>query len=198
MKSDKYDKIFKLNQDWANAKIKKDNMYFKKMQETQSPDFLYIGCSDSRVPPNIITGLDIGDLFVHRNIGNLVSEKDLNMMSSIQFAVEELKVKHIVVCGHYGCSGVKRVMQEESEEALGEWLKSIKDIYAFNTKELNLIKEENLRHNRLVELNVIEQCKNVSNNPFVQKAHKTQVYPLIHAWIYDMMHGKLIDMDIDF
>ncbi len=199
MKSDKYDAIFKMNQDWANAKLKNDDAYFKKMYKEQSPDFLYIGCSDSRVSANLITCLDIGELFVHRNIGNLVSENDLNVMSVIQFAVEELKVKHIIVCGHYGCKGVGTVMQQQKLDGqLGEWLEAVSDIYTVNYKELDLIKDKGLRHNRLVELNVLEQCNNVLKTSFVRKAYAEHGSPSVHAWIYDMINGKLIDMDIDF
>ena len=198
MKSDKYDAIFKLNQDWVKSKTENDNEYFKKLYKEQTPEFLYIGCSDSRVPANIITGLDVGDLFVHRNIGNLVSNNDLNMMSIIQYAVEHLRVKHIVVCGHYGCGGIHTAMKQKSYGLLDNWLKNIRDVYRINFKELELINDEELKYDRLVELNVIEQCENVIKTSFVQKSYLKYGYPTVHGWIYDMNNGKLIDMDIHF
>jgi carbonic anhydrase len=129
MKSEKYNRIFELNKEWVSSKNKEDKNYFINFNEAQSPDFLYIGCSDSRVPANIITGLDVGDLFVHRNIANIVSNNDMNAQSVIQFAVEQLEVKHIIVCGHYGCGGVQAALKHQSFGMLDNWLRNIRDVY---------------------------------------------------------------------
>ncbi|MEA3496897.1 MAG: carbonic anhydrase [Bacteroidota bacterium] len=196
MKSDKYNKIFKLNQEWVERKNEKDEEFFKNLYKEQKPDFLYIGCSDSRVPANIITGLDVGDLFVHRNIANVVSNNDLNIMSIIQYAVEHLKVKHIIVCGHYGCGGIKLAMEQKSFGLLDGWLKNIKDVYQHHFEELELIDDDEQKYKRLVELNVIEQAENVIKTLYVQKSHIKNSYPIVHGWVYDMNNGKLIDLNI--
>ena len=198
MKSDKYDKIFEQNKKWVESQNKKDNSFFKDFYKEQKPDFLYIGCSDSRVPANIITGLDIGDLFVHRNIANIVSDNDLNVMSIIQFAVENLKVKHIIVCGHYGCGGIEYSMKDNLSKPLSHWLNNIKDINIENYDELKLIETNEKKLDRLVELNVVKQAENVFKNPFVKKSYKGNGYPTVHGWVYDMKNGKIIDMDLTF
>jgi carbonic anhydrase len=198
MKSTKYNKIFKLNKEWVANKNQTDIDFFSKLKNEQNPDFLYIGCSDSRVPANIITGLDVGDLFVHRNIANIVSNTDLNVMSVIQYAVEILKVKHIVVCGHYGCGGVHAAMQQESFGLLDSWLRNIRDVYRMYYDDLELVKDQDKKLKRLVELNVMEQCNNVIKTSFVQKGFIKNGYPTVHGWIYDMKNGELIDTNIDF
>lgn len=195
MKSDKYDKIFELNRQWVESK---DEKFFENFYNEQNPDFLYIGCSDSRVPAETITGLDVGDLFVHRNIANVVSNNDLNTMSIIQYAVEHLKVKHIIVCGHYGCGGVKASMQQESYGLLDSWLKNIRDVYRHHFNEMKLIVDDDKKYDRLVELNVIEQAENVIKTSYVQKSYIENGYPTVHGWVYDMKNGKLNDMNIDF
>jgi carbonic anhydrase len=195
MKSDKYDKIFELNKQWAKTK---DDAFFKNFYKKQSPDFLYIGCSDSRVPAETITGLEVGDLFVHRNIANLVSNNDLNTTSIIQYAVEKLKVKHIIICGHYGCGGVKSAMEQKSYGLLDSWLKNIRDVYRHHYNELNTITNEQEKYDRLVELNVIEQAENVIKTSYVQKSYIKNGYPTVHGWVYDMRNGKLNDLNIDF
>lgn len=195
MKSDKYDKIFELNKQWVESK---DEKFFENFYNEQNPDFLYIGCSDSRVPAETITGLCVGDLFVHRNIANVVSNNDLNTMSIIQYAVEHLKVKHIIVCGHYGCGGVKASMQQESFGLLDSWLKNIRDVYRHHYSEMKLIVDDDKKYDRLVELNVIEQTENVIKTSFVQKSYIENGYPTVHGWVYDMRNGKLNDMNIDF
>ena len=195
MKSDKYDKIFELNREWVESK---DEKFFENFYNEQNPEFLYIGCSDSRVPAETITGFDVGDLFVHRNIANLVSNNDLNTMSIIQYAVEHLKVKHIIVCGHYGCGGVKSAMQQESFGLLDSWLKNIRDVYRHHYTELKMIENDDKKYDRLVELNVIEQAENVIKTSCVQKSYIKNGYPTVHGWVYDMKNGKLNDLDIDF
>jgi carbonic anhydrase len=196
MKSEKYDRIFEQNKEWL--KQVKNKKFFAETSESQSPDFLYIGCSDSRVPANIITGLDIGDLFVHRNIANVVSNTDLNVQSVIQYSVEILKVKHIIVCGHYGCGGIQAAIKQESFGLIDNWLRNIRDVYRFYYNELEQIPDEEKKLKRLVELNVIEQCKNVIKTSYVQMSYLKNDFPTVHGWVYDMKTGELTDLDIDF
>lgn len=198
MYMDKYKQIFEYNKKWAEEKLLGEKDFFANLYKEQTPDFLYIGCSDSRVPANVITGLDIGDLFVHRNIANVISNSDMNAMSVIQFAVEVLKVKHIVVCGHYGCGGVKASMTNISYGLLDNWLRNIRDVYRLHESELKNIKDEEKRYDRLVELNVIEQCTNVIKTAYLQKSYLKNKYPVVHGWVYDMKSGYLKDLKIDF
>ncbi|NOU18018.1 MAG: carbonic anhydrase [Bacteroidales bacterium] len=198
MKSEKYNKIFEFNRQWVESKSKNDKTYFTQFGESQSPDFLYIGCSDSRVPANTITGIEVGDLFVHRNVANIVSNNDLNVQSVIQFAVEYLEVKHIVVCGHYGCGGIKAALKQESFGLLDNWLRNIRDIYRIYYKELELITPFEKKIDRLVELNVIEQCKNIIKTSYVQKSYLQKGFPTVHGWIYKTKSGELVDMNVDF
>lgn len=198
MKSEKYNKIFELNKEWVANKNKEDKNYFVNFVESQSPDFLYIGCSDSRVPANTITGLEVGDLFVHRNIANIVSSNDLNIQSVIQYAVELLKVKHIVVCGHYGCGGVQAALKQETFGLLDNWLRNIRDVYRIYYNDLITLSSEEKKLDRLVELNVIEQCKNIIKTSYVQKSYIQNGFPTVHGWIYNMKNGELVDMNIDF
>ncbi len=198
MKSEKYNKIFELNKEWVANKNKEDKNYFVNFVESQSPDFLYIGCSDSRVPANTITGLEVGDLFVHRNIANIVSSNDLNIQSIIQYAVELLKVKHIVVCGHYGCSGIQAALKQETFGLLDNWLRNVRDVYRIYYNDLITLSTEEKKLDRLVELNVIEQCKNIIKTSYVQKSYIQNGFPTVHGWIYNMKNGELVDMNIDF
>jgi carbonic anhydrase len=198
MKSDKYNKIFRYNKEWVEGKVRSDKEFFENLHEEQNPDFLYIGCSDSRVPANTITGLDVGDLFVHRNIANLVSNNDISIMSVIQYAVEILQVKHIVVCGHYGCGGVKAALQQKSHGLLDSWLRNVRDVYRLHYNELERLTDQDKKLKRLIELNVMEQCINVVKTSYVQKAYVKNGYPTVHGWIYDMKNGELVDMNINF
>jgi len=198
MKSEKYNRIFELNREWVAKKNKEDKNYFVNFMDSQSPDFLYIGCSDSRVPANTITGLEVGDLFVHRNIGNIVSNNDLNIQSIIQYAVEQLEVKHIVVCGHYGCGGVQAALKQESFGLLDNWLRNIRDVYRIYFSELDQISSLDQKIDRLCELNVIEQCKNIIKTSYVQKSFIKKGFPKVHGWIYSLKTGELIDMNVDF
>lgn len=195
---DKYKKIFEHNKKWAENKttIKKD--YFSNLYKVQNPEFLYIGCSDSRVPSSIITGLDLGDIFVHRNIGNIVPNNDMNILSVLQFAIEVLNVKHIVVCGHYGCGGVKAAMEKKSYGLLDNWLRNIRDVYRLHSDELKTIENEDKRYDRLVELNVFEQCTNIIKTSYFQKSYIKNKFPEVHGWVYDMKTGYLKDLNIDF
>lgn len=198
MKSERYDKIFEYNRQWVESKNRSDKNYFTQFGESQSPDFLYIGCSDSRVPANTITGIEVGDLFVHRNVANVVSNNDLNVQSVIQFAVEYLEVKHIVVCGHYGCGGIKAALKQESFGLLDNWLRNIRDIYRIYYNELELITSFEEKIDRLVELNVVEQCKNIIKTSYVQKSYLQKGFPTVHGWIYKTKSGELVDMNVDF
>ena len=190
-------KIFANNKDWVAQQLEIDEKYFEKLSSGQSPKWLYIGCSDSRVTAEDIMGAQPGDLFVHRNIANMVSNLDLSAMSVIEYAVVHLKVKHIVVCGHYNCGGVKAAMQSADLGILNPWLRNIRDVYRLHNKELSNIASENDKYNRLVELNVQEQCFNVIKTAAVQKAVRRNELT-IHGWVFDIGTGKIIDLNIDF
>jgi carbonic anhydrase len=194
----KYNDIFENNRIWAASKTAADKDFFSKLAEEQNPDYLYIGCSDSRVPTNEIMGLDAGEVFVHRNVANLVNNVDLNVMSAINYAVRHLQVKHIIVCGHYNCGGVKAAMQAADLGLLNPWLRNIRDVYRLHKPELDAIEDDHLRFNRLVELNVQEQCVNVIKTAAVQQSYVENHYPTVHGWVYDLYTGKLIDLKIDF
>ncbi len=196
--SDKYEDIFINNKKWAAAKTANDPDFFEKLSTHQNPDFLFIGCSDSRVPANGLTGTEPGDLFVHRNIANLVIDTDMNIMSVIQYAVQVLKVKHIVVCGHYGCGGVHAAMQKQSLGLLDNWLQNIRDVYRLHREELDQIKDNQEEFDRLVEVNVEEQCINMMKINFVQNSYLETGYPRIHGWVYDLKDGILKDLNLDF
>ncbi|HZW77008.1 MAG TPA: carbonic anhydrase [Flavobacteriaceae bacterium] len=189
--------IFQNNQKWMNDKLGKDPEYFKNLSNGQHPDILYIGCSDSRITAEEIMGVQPGDVFVMRNISNMVSNIDLSAMSVINYAVSVLKVKHIVICGHYGCGGVKAAMQSEDLGILNPWLRNIRDVYRLHREELNAITDEDQKYRRLVELNVQEQCVNVIKTADVQLAVRKGTLA-IHGWVMDMYTGKLIDLKIDF
>jgi len=193
-----YKQVFENNRKWVAKKTQEDPSYFMELAKGQSPDFLYIGCSDSRVPANEIMGLAPGDIFVHRNIANMVECVDMNAQSVIEYAVEHLKVKHVVVCGHYGCGGVNAAMQPKDLGLLNGWLRNIRDVYRIHEVELDAIADANQRGRRLVELNVIEQCKNVIKTAVVQKNYIKRQYPIVHGWVYDLHDGLLIDLDIKF
>jgi len=193
-----YDEIFENNQKWIEEKKATNADFFKKLAEGQNPNFLYIGCSDSRVTAEELMGVEAGEVFVHRNIANVIANTDLNAMSVIDYAVGTLEVKHIIVCGHYFCGGVKAAMQSKDLGILNPWLRNIRDVYRLHKDELNSITDENERYNRLVELNVEEQCINVIKTAVVQKTYLKGGYPLVHGWVFDVQSGKLIDLKIDF
>jgi len=194
---DKITKIFENNKDWVAGKLALDPEYFTNLSKGQNPEFLYIGCSDSRVTAEDLMGVKPGEVFIHRNIANMVISIDLNVMSVLNYAVRYLKVKHIVVCGHYGCGGVKAAMQSEDMGILNPWLRNIRDVYRLHKEELNAIKEESARYNRLIELNVQEQCVNLIKTAAVQEAYKERGLT-VHGWIFDIHTGKLVDLKIDF
>lgn len=188
---------FTNNQKWIDEKLAKDPDYFKKLSLGQSPSMLYIGCSDSRVTAEEIMGMHPGEVFVHRNIANLVNNVDLNVMSVINYAVRHLKVKHVVICGHYYCGGVKAAMQAADMGILNPWLRGIRDVYRLHKDELNAIKNEDDRYNRLIELNVQEQCINIIKTAAIQEAYYERGLT-VHGWVFDIKTGKLIDLKIDF
>lgn len=198
MPTERYREVFENNKKWVQDKLNQDKDFFKKLSRGQTPDFLYIGCADSRVPANEIMGLEPGDVFVHRNVANVVENTDLNCQSVIEYAVAHLGVKHIVVCGHYGCGGVKAAMQQADLGLLNGWLRNIRDVYRLHSEELEAIEDEDARYNRLVELNVQEQCINVIKTAVVQKQYNQKGFPTVHGWVYDLKNGYLVDLDIDF
>ncbi|RKG59488.1 carbonic anhydrase [Corallococcus sp. AB011P] len=193
-----YDKIFESNKAWAEEQLRSDPDYFTKLSVSQQPDFLYIGCSDSRVPANQIMGLAPGDVFVHRNVANLVNNVDLNVMSVINYAVRQLDVKHIIVCGHYGCGGVRAAMQPKDLGILNPWLRNIRDVYRFHKQELDGISDETKRYERLVELNVLEQSINIIKTAAVQKSYLSRGFPIVHSWVFDLRNGLIQDLKLDF
>lgn len=189
--------IFRNNEDWIAEKLKIDKDYFRNLSLGQNPEVLYIGCSDSRVTAEELMGAKPGEVFVHRNIGNMVANSDLSAMTVINYAVNYLEVKHIVVCGHYFCGGVKAAMQSADLGILNPWLRNIRDVYRLHRAELDAIEAEEERYNRLVELNVQEQCVNVIKTSEVQKASKERNL-VVHGWVFDVKTGKLTDLKIDF
>lgn len=185
-----YEALLHDNKIWAANKIKEDPGFFDRLVHVQTPEFLWIGCSDSRVPPNEITGTEPGEIFIHRNVANLVVNTDVNGLSVLDFAVNHLKIKHVVVCGHYNCGGIKAAMSNtDFDQVLNMWLRNIKDIYRFHRKELDVIENEELRVNRLVELNVMEQVFNLAKTSIIQKAWSTEQRPDLHGWVYDLQDG---------
>jgi len=190
-------KVFENNSEWIKGKLATDKDYFDKLSKGQSPEILYIGCSDSRASAEELMGAEPGEVFVHRNIANMVISIDLNVMSVLNYAVNQLKVKHVVVCGHYFCGGVKAAMQAQDLGILNPWLRNIRDVYRIHRNELNAIKDEELKYNRLVELNVQEQCVNLIKTAAVQKAYKDRGMQ-VHGWVFDIQTGKLIDLKLDF
>jgi carbonic anhydrase len=192
-----YDMLFVNNKNWVREKLSEDENYFKKLAEGQFPKYLFIGCSDSRITANEITGTDAGELFVHRNIANLVIHTDMNLMSVLQYSVEVLKVEHVIVCGHYGCGGVKAAVDGRDHGLIDKWLRNIKDVYRIYKKDLNKIEDDDERHNRLVELNVREQVYHMCMTSIIQKAWSQGDRPHVHGWVYDIHEGLIIDLNID-
>jgi carbonic anhydrase len=190
-------KIFKNNEEWIKKQLAIDSGYFDDLSKGQSPEILYIGCSDSRVTAEELMGAKPGEVFVHRNIANVVANNDLSVMSVINYAVRYLKVKHLVVCGHYFCGGVKAAMDPTDMGILNSWLRNIRDVYRLHEDELNKIKNDEKRYKRLVELNVQEQCVNLLKNIDVQIAYRERNIQ-VHGWVFDIKTGNLIDLKIDF
>jgi carbonic anhydrase len=183
------DKLLLENKAWAQEKLEENPDYFKKLAALQTPEYLWIGCSDSRVPANEVTGTAPGEIFVHRNIANMVVHTDINLLSVLTYAVDVLEVKHIIVCGHYGCGGVKAAMGNNYLPLINNWLRNIKDVYKTNRAEIQSIEGEEKQFDRLVELNVLEQVHHLAETNIVQGAWKKREMPLIHGWVYGLNNG---------
>ncbi len=186
-----YEKLLLENKAWAQERLHSDPNYFNHLAEIQTPEFLWIGCADSRVPANEITNTEPGEMFVHRNIANMVVHTDLNMLSVLQYAVEYLKVEHIIVTGHYGCGGVKAAMTNQSLGLINKWLRNIKEVYRIHQDEIDLLATEDAKADRLVELNVIEQVNNLAKTSIIQHAWKKDRRPMLHGWVYGLKDGIL-------
>jgi carbonic anhydrase len=185
-----YEVLLKENKQWAEGKLKEDPHFFDRLAHLQTPEFLWIGCSDSRVPANEITGTQPGEIFVHRNIANLVINTDVNVLSVLDFAVNHLKVKHVIICGHYGCGGIKAaITKTDFKPVLNMWLRNIKDVYRLHREELDGIKEEETQCDRLTELNVQEQILNLAKTSIIQRAWKEERRPDLHGWVYGLKDG---------
>lgn len=189
-------KVISNNQSWVENKLKVDPGYFNDLAKGQSPEILYIGCSDSRVPAEQLMGLGPGEVFVHRNIANMVVNTDMNAQSVIDYAVVHLKVKHIVICGHYYCGGVKAAMLSDNMALLNPWLRQIRDVYRLHQDELEKIGDEDQRYRRLIELNVQEQCTNAIKIPTVQSRFLDGELN-VHGWVFDIGTGKIVDLKLD-
>ncbi len=190
-------RVFANNENWIKEKLALNPDFFNNLGQGQNPELLFIGCSDSRVSAEELMGLGPGEVFVHRNIANMVISIDLNVMSVVNYAVEHLKVNHVIVCGHYECGGVKAAMQSADLGILNPWLRNIRDVYRIHKNELNSIDDEGEKYDRLVELNVKEQCVNLIKTAAVQKAFRDRELK-VHGWVFDVHTGKLIDLKIDF
>ena len=184
-----YEKLLLENKAWAKSVTDEDPKFFERLAQVQSPDFLWIGCSDSRVPPNEITGTKPGEIFIHRNIANMVVHTDLNLLAVLEYAVNHLKVKHIIVCGHYGCGGVKAAMTQHNFGIINKWIRNIKDVYRIHRTEIDTFTTDEERTNKLIELNVIEQVTNLAKTSIVQKAWKDDQRPYLHGWVYGLNDG---------
>lgn len=193
-----YEQIFENNKKWIAEKKATNKDFFNHLAMGQNPNYLYIGCSDSRATAEELMGAKPGEVFVHRNIANIISNVDLNVMSVIDYAVTHLRVKHVVICGHYFCGGVKAAMQSQDLGILNPWLRNVRDVFRLHKEELNNIKDEEQRYMRLVELNVEEQCINAIKTAAVQKTYLTTGYPIVHGWVFNVKNGELIDLKIDF
>lgn len=187
-----YEKLLRDNKAWASERVKEDPAFFDRLAHLQTPEFLWIGCSDSRVPANEITGTQPGEIFVHRNIANLVINTDVNLLSVLDFAVNHLKIKHIIVCGHYGCGGIRAATTNlDYKPVLNMWLRNIKDVYRLHRKELDTIPDYDRRCDRLTELNVQEQVFNLAKTSIVQKAWRSEQRPHLHGWVYGLNDGLI-------
>lgn len=196
--SEFYKKILENNKKWVEEKLQISPDYFNNLAESQQPPLLWIGCSDSRVPANEIIGAEPGEVFVHRNIANMVIHSDMNMLSVLDYAVNALKVKHVIVCGHYGCGGVKAAMGNSSIGVIDNWIRHIKDVYRFHQNELDAITDEKERFNKFVELNVKEQVFDLAKTSIVQSAWKKGQELNIHGWVYGLNSGYVTDLGVNF
>lgn len=195
---DLYNSLLQGNKDWVRGRLEQDPEYFVRLSRGQHPQFLWIGCSDSRVPANEITNTEPGDIFVHRNIANMVVHSDMNMLSVLDYAVNILKVKHVIVCGHYGCGGIKAAMDNVQYGLVDNWLRFIKDVYRTHNAELDSIKDEEKRFDRFAELNVIEQVLDLTKTSIVQNAWANHQDLTLHGWIYSLKTGLINDLNVNF
>ncbi len=193
-----YESLLDNNKKWVVEKLSENNNFFKKLADGQNPHVLWIGCADSRVPANEITNTNPGEVFVHRNIANMVVHTDMNMLSVLDYAVNVLKVRHVIVCGHYGCGGVKAAMTNNSYGIIDNWIRHIKDVYRFHKDELDSIDDEKNRFDRFVELNVKEQVFDLAKTSIVQNAWENDQDLQIHGWVYQLSSGIIKDLDINF
>lgn len=193
-----YKRLIENNKTWVAEQLQLDPSFFEKLSKGQSPEYLWIGCSDSRVPAESITGTDPGEMFVHRNIANMVVHSDMNMLSVLSYAVDVLKVKHIIVCGHYGCGGVIAAMKNQQFGLIDNWLRHIKDVYRYHHDELDAIEDETLRARRFVEVNVQEQVHDLGKTSIVQNAWKRGQQLHLHGWAYDIHDGLINDLGVNF
>lgn len=191
-----YQKLLENNKQWVTKKLAQDSEFFTRLSKGQTPPVLWIGCADSRVPANEIIGAEPGEVFVHRNIANMVVHTDMNMLSVLDYAVNVLKVKHVIVCGHYGCGGVKAAMGNQHIGLIDNWIRHIKNVYRFHAKELNAIEDETQRFDRFVELNVFEQVQDLAKTSIIQNAWEKDQEVSIHGWVYGVHNGLIKDLEI--
>jgi carbonic anhydrase len=192
-----FETIFANNQQWVAERLATDPDYFTNLSKGQHPEFLYIGCSDSRVTAEDLMGVKPGEVFIHRNVANLVVSTDNNLNAVVQYAVQYLKVKHIIVCGHYECGGVKAALHPSDMGQLNSWLQTLRDVYRLHQPELNTIEDEQKRFDRLVELNVLEQCINIIKIDHVQRSWYKTGYPTVHGWVFNVRNGSLVDLKLN-
>lgn len=190
-----YKTLLENNKKWVSSKLSEDENYFKKLEEGQRPPVLWIGCSDSRVPANEIIGAEAGEVFVHRNIANMVVHSDMNMLSVLDYGVHKLKVKHVIVCGHYGCGGIKAAMKNDSYGLVDNWIRHIKDTYRFRKEELDKIEDEQARFDRFVEVNVMEQVYDLAKTSIVQTAWESGQELYLHGWVYNFGTGFVKELN---
>ncbi len=193
-----YNQLLENNKEWVTKSLESDPDFFNKLADGQQPPLLWIGCADSRVPANEIIGAQPGEVFVHRNIANMVVHTDMNMLSVLDYAVNVLKVKHVIVCGHYGCGGVKAAMGNQNIGLIDNWIRHIKDVFRFHNEELSAIKDEQKKFDRFVELNVKEQVMDLAKTSIIQNAWKNEQPLHVHGWVYDIKDGIIKDLDVNF
>jgi len=189
--SKSYDKLIENNKEWAASVVKDDPEFFSRLSNVQKPEFLWIGCSDSRVPADRITGTQPGEIFVHRNIANMVIHTDMNLLAVLEYAVDHLEVSHILVCGHYGCGGVKAAMSRHNFDLINKWIRNIKDVYRMHRETIDFQTKPEERLNKLIELNVEEQVMNLAKTSIIQKSWKNKKSPEIHGWVYSLVDGLI-------
>lgn len=194
MKKGSIKKLLENNRNWAEGVVKDDPEFFSRLSSVQKPEFLWIGCSDSRVPADRITGTQPGEIFVHRNIANMVIHTDLNLLSVLEYAVDHLGVNHVIVCGHYGCGGVKAAMSRHNFDLINKWIRNIKDVYRIHRETIDYQTKPEQRLNKLIELNVEEQVMNLAKTSIIQKAWKNRKAPEIHGWVYSLEDGIIKDI----